>query len=223
MEAAHRDILNFGIEIDMDVGNILNLNINREEVVDSQTTVENIIPEVSDHEHFSTFLKHDEDLENNTDKEGGLDLKDYTGRNVDLSGNSPFLKVSLPNKKDIIVKKSLFCWLLEEEKGRISTDRLKRFQINKRKTAREPSNLRVKKSIPNQMIDSSSGDSEAENIIPMNLDEDSDQVSELNSDSESSLLDNLSSSESSGPKIEIKKYYAFYANSKWFLGQIISK
>lgn len=65
--------------------------------------------------------------------ENEIDLKDYSATNIDLCEMSPFLEVVLPNNKHIVTKKSSYCWLLEEGKGRISTDRLKRFHVKKRK------------------------------------------------------------------------------------------
>ncbi|KAL0100589.1 hypothetical protein PUN28_019732 [Cardiocondyla obscurior] len=66
-----------------------------------------------------------------------LELKDFSEKvsKSSIIENSPFIEIEI-NKKIIVVKKSSYCWLLDEGNGKISTDRLRRFMtgntINKR-------------------------------------------------------------------------------------------
>lgn len=77
-------------------------------------------------------------------------LRDYTishqgnhgsGDNVDLDETSPFVKVTNNSGKKVIVRKSSVCWLLCEDKFKLSSDRLQRVQekdySNKRDFRRE--------------------------------------------------------------------------------------
>jgi len=67
-----------------------------------------------------------------------LELKDFSKQisRKSITENSPFVEIKV-NDKIMIVKKSSYCWLLDECKGKISTDRLRRFitlnNTNKRK------------------------------------------------------------------------------------------
>ncbi|CAH1114817.1 unnamed protein product [Psylliodes chrysocephalus] len=71
-----------------------------------------------------------------------LELKDYS-KNIEsetdektLSANSPFVTVTFSNGKSSVIRKSTLCWLLEEDKERISSDRLQRFISKKRSKKR---------------------------------------------------------------------------------------
>jgi len=59
-------------------------------------------------------------------------LKDYSKElgEIDLSTDSPFVYLCLSSSKEVVIKKSSLCWLLENDKDRISTDRLRRFIVN---------------------------------------------------------------------------------------------
>lgn len=65
----------------------------------------------------------------------GLNLKDFSKQFMnddDLSISkipisSPFVKVILANKTSMVIKKSSLCWLLEQPRNRVSSDRLRRF------------------------------------------------------------------------------------------------
>lgn len=67
-----------------------------------------------------------------------LELKDFSKQvpQKSITENSPFIKIKV-NDKIMIVKKSSYCWFLDECNGKVSTDRLRRFitgnKINKRK------------------------------------------------------------------------------------------
>jgi len=57
-----------------------------------------------------------------------LNLKDYSKElgEVVLSTDIPFVCLCLSPSREVIIKKSSLCWLLENNKDRISTDRLRR-------------------------------------------------------------------------------------------------
>lgn len=58
----------------------------------------------------------------------GLNLKDFSEQFINnedsatpvIPMNSPFLKVTLANKKSMVIKKSSLCWLLEQPRDRVS-------------------------------------------------------------------------------------------------------
>lgn len=66
-----------------------------------------------------------------------LELKDFSKQvpQKSITENSPFIEIKV-NDKIMIVKKSSYCWFLDECNGKVSTDRLRRFitgnKINKR-------------------------------------------------------------------------------------------
>ncbi|CAI6371460.1 unnamed protein product [Macrosiphum euphorbiae] len=61
-----------------------------------------------------------------------LNLKEYSKElgEIDLSTDSPFVCLCLSPSIEVVIKKSSLCWLLENNKDRISTDRLRRFFVN---------------------------------------------------------------------------------------------
>ncbi|KAF5275358.1 hypothetical protein FQR65_LT04186 [Abscondita terminalis] len=56
---------------------------------------------------------------------GGSNLKDYCGKVKEVTEDSQYVKLDLENGKTALIKKSTYCWLLEEERGRVSS--LRRF------------------------------------------------------------------------------------------------
>lgn len=59
--------------------------------------------------------------------------------------NSRFVKVTIDTNKAIIVKKSSLYWLLDENHGKVSVDRLKRFVVNKSSTERTTTKRKLRK------------------------------------------------------------------------------
>ena len=95
--------------------------------------LEEVHPSLSK-DFYTTLIKNEEDLSRQFHKvDDDIDLKHYSAKNVSISEESPFLKLVLPNNKTTVIKKSSYCWLLDEENGKISTDRLKRFVLAKKK------------------------------------------------------------------------------------------
>ncbi|KAF5302410.1 hypothetical protein FQR65_LT08498 [Abscondita terminalis] len=56
---------------------------------------------------------------------GGSNLKDYYGKVKEVTEDSQYVKLDLENGKPGVIKKSTYCWLLEEERGSVSS--LRRF------------------------------------------------------------------------------------------------
>ncbi|KAF5273029.1 hypothetical protein FQR65_LT04771 [Abscondita terminalis] len=56
---------------------------------------------------------------------GGSNLKDYSGKVKEVTEDSQYVKLDLENGKTAVIKKSTYCWLLEEERSRVSS--LRRF------------------------------------------------------------------------------------------------
>ncbi|KAF5279212.1 hypothetical protein FQR65_LT03460 [Abscondita terminalis] len=56
---------------------------------------------------------------------GGSNLKDYSGKVKEVTEDSQYVKLDLENGKTAVIKESTYCWLLEEERDRVSS--LRRF------------------------------------------------------------------------------------------------
>lgn len=72
--------------------------------------------------------KECQDLDTDNNAPSDICLKDYSKLASEVDVNSPYLKISVNNKVKVI-KKSSFCWLLDEKNGKVSTDRLRRFFV----------------------------------------------------------------------------------------------
>jgi len=100
---------------------------------------ENLNDSVNYHDNNKTDLNPDE-INNELDlcslssiKNIGefLDIKNFESQfDEEAYGgfkNSPFIKIKTNNNKSMIIKKSTLCWLLDNKKDIVSTDRLRRF------------------------------------------------------------------------------------------------
>jgi len=58
------------------------------------------------------------------------DQEDNVPGYVAVPTNSQFVKVTLKNKKSLVIKKLSLCWLLKQPRDRVSIDRLRRFIHN---------------------------------------------------------------------------------------------
>ncbi|KAF5288441.1 hypothetical protein FQR65_LT02093 [Abscondita terminalis] len=161
-------------------------------------------------ENLRLFIKQDyllrEKCEVEQAREKDIDLKDYSDQNIDLSsGKTPFLKVILENEETMIIKKSSYCWLLDEGKGKISNDRLRRFYINtKRKAVSSLTNTKKKKE---KTAESSTSESENDNKTIY------DDSTDLENDAHDQNVPGL--------PVETEKYYAVSYDEGWFLGRVI--
>jgi hypothetical protein len=99
----------------------------------------------SEHDQEQSTTSGDEDtLENTTlEFQNDLNFKDFSSRIEKEDGGKTsrktyktglFVTVKV-NGKPVVIKKSSLCWLLDDTKGRVSTDRLRRF-INNSKEAK---------------------------------------------------------------------------------------
>lgn len=57
-----------------------------------------------------------------------LNLKDYSVPNNNITVDSPFLSVKTNNGKEKVIRKSAVCWYFNENKEKLSSDRLQRVQ-----------------------------------------------------------------------------------------------
>lgn len=75
-----------------------------------------------------------------------LDLKDFSNKftEADITEKSPYVRVKL-KEKYLIIKKSSFCWLLDESSGKVSKDRLRRFYSSNRTLPKSSPATRTKK------------------------------------------------------------------------------
>lgn len=77
-------------------------------------------------------------------------MKDFSSnfpQSEDVVEKGPFVKVTM-GAKSTVIKKSSLCWLLEESKTKVSTDRLRRFI-----TASKSSDSKKRKSTPKTTCD----------------------------------------------------------------------
>lgn len=167
-----------------------------------------------------------------------LELKDYSGTNVDLSENSAFLKINLPNDQTAIIKKSSFCWLLSDGKGRVSNDRLQRFITSKKKpnkiTKRKGATAKGKtRKIPRKTLTKKPRFEEE----CTELEEASSEECDTTSESEAVIYDDSTDTESFSEdcqdtftchqdqnnylKIELGNHYAVHYDEGWFIGLVI--
>ncbi|KAF5301715.1 hypothetical protein FQA39_LY10646 [Lamprigera yunnana] len=129
-----------------------------------------------------------------------------------LLENSPYLKVTLPNKT-IVIKKSAYCWLLDTGNGKISSDRLKRFIVTKRKEpttdTKESKKEKLKKF---RKVKESESDSNSDGEIEYD-------------DSTNTDVENFSCDDAvqSPFTIELEKYYAVQYEEQWYIGRVISR
>ncbi|CAG9768534.1 unnamed protein product [Ceutorhynchus assimilis] len=205
-------------EIDHDVANTNNIsdesNIVMNEVMDLIS--ENISSEISN-----------EDGEGDTLETGSINLKDFSGKVHVVSEKSPYIEVVI-GKKTSIIKKSSYCWLLDQSNGRVSTDRLKRFIGSTRKAPRktpeksasknsEPTLKKTKQKLPMDQASGTSTDSSTDWDV-MELD-DSDDLEEFSDEMLPCQSENLS--ETAVPEIHLENYYAVFYDQSWFIGRII--
>lgn len=118
---------------------------------------------------FDAEIDIDENVES-------LELRDFSNQIPNPTEESPYLRISVENKF-IIVKKSSFCWFLDQSGGKVSTDRIRRFFSKKNETKNAKSKEPIKKRMKRQAIkrnDSFSDDEEEINI--KNLVDDSIQA-----------------------------------------------
>ncbi|KAF5279100.1 hypothetical protein FQA39_LY05778 [Lamprigera yunnana] len=123
LENAYQDAKTVGMLVKKDICYLAELAINPEiefgEVQTDITSVTNDQTEYSLEKNLKrNILAEDNDLlqsDANDDVnqlQNDIELKDYSNKNVDLSENSPYLKVTLPNET-MVIKKSAYCWLLD--------------------------------------------------------------------------------------------------------------
>ncbi|KAK4882365.1 hypothetical protein RN001_005684 [Aquatica leii] len=223
LENAYQDAKTVGMLVKKDICYLAELAINPEiefgEVQTDITSVTNDQPEYSLEENLERNILAEDNhlLQSNANDDvsqlqNDIELKDYSNKNVDLSENSPYLKVTLPTKT-MVIKKSAYCWLLDTGNGKITSDRLKRFIVTKRKEpttdTKESKKEKLKK---------------FRKVIKSESDSNSDGEIEYD-DSTDTDVENFSCDNAvqSPFKIELEKYYAVQYEEQWYIGRIISR
>lgn len=238
MRDASQDCQKLGLQLEHDDCNIVDIannwqdeendSVNRETV----NTCGNLDLNLTD--NFNTFIINDSVLEG-LNREN-LDLKDYSGdyANKDLAECSPFVRVNLSNGKSKIIKKSSFCWLLYEGKGKVSVDRLRRFVTNTklsknptkknptlRKCTRKTVKLGGKRKNKNQFPET-----DIESDYSLNDSTDSESFSDSeHCNNESNMIEKLRhKNEKCVSKSVLKEhYYAVLYDEGWYVGRVVEK
>lgn len=141
-------------------------------------------------------------LDNSDFKLENLELKDFSKQisRKSITENSPFIEIKV-NNKIMIVKKS-YCWLLDENKGKISTDRLRRFiTVNKtNKRTKSYTKVQFKKKQKYQ----------------------EDQM--CNESKKKCFLENNSNiCNTNIPEILLENYYAVFYDDNYYIGRVVDQ
>ncbi|KAF5286417.1 hypothetical protein FQR65_LT12598 [Abscondita terminalis] len=186
-----------------------------EDVVDE--SVQNIEEdeEIVNINHLLISLENDEQA--NT-KRKGTKLKNYP-EVTNLKEDSPFVRIKLEDDSEIVVKKSSYCWLLQDDRGRVSSDRLKRFHLTAKKKKLPTANTKRK----------------SNNVLQIN----NDDVDNSSSSSDDNIeYDSVNTEESGNSEVEqtdktnrnvepevlmLENYYAVFYDEGWFIGRAIEK
>jgi len=158
---------------------------------------ENLVVEDVDICASSSILLDESDF-----KLESLELKDFSKRisRKSITENSPFVEIKV-NDKIMIVKKS-YCWLLDQCKGKISTDRLRRFitlnNTNKRKNCTK---VQLEKKQKYLKISNSFKEDQMCN--------------------EECFLENDPNTKV--PEILLEKYYAVFYDDSYYIGRVVEQ
>lgn len=155
-----------------------------------------------------------EDSECDTLETSFISLKDFSKKVHSESEKSPYLYNIIYS----IIKKSSYCWLLDQSDGRVSTGRLKRFIGSTRKTPKKTpcknskSTLTINRSYAwIKLVASSTSTVSSSDSIVMELD-DSDDLEEFSDEILSYKSKNVS--KFAGLELHLENYYAvFYDQS----------
>ncbi|XP_044758739.1 uncharacterized protein LOC123316627 [Coccinella septempunctata] len=228
LEEALLDAQRLGMEVEKFSAQIFDVRIDalRDEFDDENDDCNiNINAEQAD--GISTFLERDNLLRTNMESDdtdhnsshnsiNETDLKDYSHLNVDLSIESPYTEVVIGENKKIIIKKSALCWLLEEGKGRISTDRLRRYNQKRKYAGRTD----VKRKLRKGKQEEEYSDNNLSEEMIIELDENSSKeelevpVDEIESHDKSEMGKVI---------IEAERYYAIAYDDGWYIGRVLEK
>jgi hypothetical protein len=119
-----------------------NKNIDENDVEDDVNPVENEINQDIARINYNSneddivmdlISNEKEDRERVILETGGTSLRDFSKKVRSVTEKSPYIKIII-DEKSYIIKKSSYCWLLDQSNGRVGTDRLKRFIGSTRKT-----------------------------------------------------------------------------------------
>lgn len=214
------------VKLDLQLDGISENNSDELDELEDETQIGDNLDEISD--EIDSDKNSSQNLNFNLEEEDKLDLKDYSDKVRNPDENSGYVTVQLKDTIKIL-KKSSYCWLLAENNGRVSNDRLKRFIVsgsqkpslkqnlkrNKTKAAAgiksstEANNKRLKKKDVNSSTSSSSSEDNISTCEKSETEEDFD----LDLDSEPFVPDLVID-------IQLDKYYAVAYDKQWFIGRI---
>jgi len=136
------------------------------------------------------------------------ELKDFSSQVLQksITENSPFIKIKA-NGKIMIVKKSSYCWLLDECNGKVSTDRLRRFITdNTNKRTKNRTKMQPKKKQKHFQVSSVS---------------EQDQMYNESEEKECFLENDPKVCNASVPEVLLEKYYAVFYDINYYIGRIV--
>lgn len=135
-----------------------------------------------------------------------LELKDFSKQvsQKSITEDSPFIEIKV-NDKIMIVKKSSYCWLLDECKGKVSTDRLQRFitsnKINKR--TKNCTKMQPEKKQKYLQVSNSS------------------EQYQMSNDSKDFLEKDPKVCNARVSEVLLEKYYAVFYDDNYYIGRVI--
>ncbi|KAF5283137.1 hypothetical protein FQR65_LT14066 [Abscondita terminalis] len=153
-----------------------------------------------------------------------LKLVDYSKKISNLSVVSPFVEVQMENGKKIVVKKSSLCWFLDENNGRVSTDRLRRFMV-RNKGAKEMRNSQRKRKVQTIKNQTKKKLRKTDQKKETSITSDETEAEDISLDSTDIDWCSESSKEEShsDDKILLENNYAVYYDEDWYIGRAISE
>ncbi|CAG9765761.1 unnamed protein product [Ceutorhynchus assimilis] len=165
-------------------------------------------------------------------KEDAINLKDFSYKNMKITENSPFIKINLPQNKSAVIKKSSYCWLLSDNNGKVSSDRLKRF-IFKWKSEDENSVNDSKYHTLDDTVNVIDSDTEDEtynnaNDIVYDDSTDTETFSDLETEKDAiedtvEIYDETVVADVENMHIDCDCYYAVFYDEDWFIGKVLEK
>lgn len=192
-----------------------------EELTEDEFTIE----EIEDGNISEEYLSEIEDemkIFSNVDL---LNIKDFksTTRGIAKNSNKAVLKITINNKKDMLVKKSTLCWLFSDKSSRLSNDRILRVKgmTNKKTSGNEKplkknnkttqKNRKNSDEVESETSESDSYESESE----MEEEDFEEEKLEVNNEPENEPEDEEIS-------ITVENYYVEnYYDNMWYIGRVL--
>lgn len=204
-----------------------------ENEVETEDIMEEVSRQVPEKESFHIICEEEKSNEVHLDS---MELKDFSENISDIKEDSAYIKVKIGDTSAVI-KKSSYCWLLDESSGRVSTDRLKRFVTNSQnklhhssnsqkrpskrlsevplEKSKKKKNNKISKRLEPEWEQDTSSDEDDEPLVILDDSTDTETFSNTSTDSQSHNVDLLE------PKLE--KYYAVLYDHQRYIGRVLEK